>query len=131
MRVLITGDRFWVNELKIRRMLRTLQEMYPTERIIIVQGDAPGADRIAKAVATELFGADNVESHPADWHKYKRAAGIIRNRYMLDESARRAQLDGHPIRCAVAFHSDLSQSRGTKNMVEQLDKAGIPVLKIK
>lgn len=71
---------------------------------------------MAKAVAQSQ--GYTVESYPADWKRYGRAAGPIRNRQMLEE--------GKPD-LIIAFHSNLAESRGTANMVKIARKAGIEV----
>ena len=128
MRVLITGDRHWTNWERVVEVLSALHAVCPDA--IIVHGDARGADRIAGEIATMLFGAERVEAWPADWDRHGKAAGPIRNRFMVKESERRAELDGHHLRRGVAFHSDLFHSRGTKDMVSVLEYHNIPVLKI-
>ena len=60
-----------------------------------------------------------VESFPAKWDLYGRAAGPIRNQEMLDV--------GKPS-LVVYFHSDLKDSKGTKDMVERATKSGIEVI---
>ena len=45
---------------------------------------------------------------PAEWDKYGKAAGVLRNQQMLDE--------GYPD-LVVYFHKDLENSKGTKDMV--------------
>lgn len=58
-------------------------------------------------------------SHPADWNKYGKVAGPIRNSEMLKL---------HPdIDLVLAFHDDLSESKGTRDMVHKAQKAGIEV----
>jgi hypothetical protein len=59
-----------------------------------------------------------VRHFPADWDKYGKAAGPIRNKQMLDE--------GKP-QAVIAFSYDLARSRGTANMVAQARDAGLPV----
>jgi hypothetical protein len=46
---------------------------------------------------------------------------------MINESAVRAASDHHPLLCALAFHANLAESRGTADMVGRLHKHGIPV----
>jgi hypothetical protein len=101
MRVLVCGDRHWVDRAAIKRELRK----FPANTVII-EGEAKGADSLARDVALEL--GFKVLSFPADWDKYHRAAGPIRNRQMLTE--------GKPD-LVLAFHQDLTRSKGTKNMV--------------
>ena len=81
-----------------------------------MHGGARGADSIAGEEAKE-FGL-TVLAFSADWRRYGRAAGPIRNLQMLEE--------GKPD-LVIAFHADLDHSKGTKDMVEQARKAGIKV----
>jgi hypothetical protein len=57
---------------------------------------------------------------PADWTKYGKAAGPIRNQEMLD-------MDPDLV---LAFHSDLDNSKGTKDMVARARKKGVKVIVI-
>jgi hypothetical protein len=110
MRVLICGDRNWTNAQLIDEWIATL----PADTIII-QGEARGADSTARDSAKERGLV--VESYPADWEQYGRAAGPVRNKQMLD-----AKPD-----YVLAFHHDIANSKGTANMVALAEKAGIPV----
>lgn len=71
---------------------------------------------MAGEVATEL--GCQVEVFPADWKKYGRAAGPIRNNEMLDSDPD----------VVLAFHDSLETSKGTKHCVEQALKRGMTVL---
>jgi hypothetical protein len=130
MRVLVTGDRDWTNEASIRRVLTVLHAMFPDT--ILVEGDARGADKMAGRIWMELTGGnlDQLEVYPADWTRYGKAAGRIRNNWQLKESLRKGLEDGHPLKYGIAFHPNLRRSKGTRDMVKLLDDAGIPVLKI-
>ena len=86
------------------------------DTVTLIHGDAKGADRMSEQVLTGYFrGGFEVERYPANWEKYGKAAGHIRNKQMLDE--------GKPD-LVIAFLA--KDSRGTKNMIEQATKAGIP-----
>jgi len=127
MRILCCGDRNWSSYEIIRREL----EKFPKDTEII-QGCANGADKmsanIAKSLGLKLISSKdnndiiNNPGFPADWNKYGRAAGPIRNKQMLDE--------GKPD-LVLAFHSNIENSRGTKNMIEQAKKRGIVIILIK
>ena len=123
MRVLFCGDRNWSDEGKIKRVLQRLRKQF-CGTIIIVEGEARGADSIAGRLAREM-GFD-VEGYPAQWGAYGRAAGPRRNQQMIDESARKAETDGHKLRMAFAFHPNIDTSKGTKDMVRRLTKHHIP-----
>ncbi len=53
---------------------------------------------------------------PAEWDRYGRAAGSIRNRQML--------ITGRPTK-VYAFHNHIHESRGTLNMIGQAKAHGI------
>jgi len=114
MNVLICGDRNWTDRLAIRTWIAKLQDFgYDT----VIEGGARGADSLAKE---EAYAAGmNVREFSADWRRYGRAASPIRNAQMLTE--------GKP-QLVVAFHKDLTNSRGTANMVKQAKEAGVSVI---
>lgn len=83
--------------------------------IWIITGGADGYDRAAYD-----WGVVNwcmVTEHPANWKEHGRAAGPIRNQYMLDT---------HDIELVVAFPG----GRGTADMVRRARKAGVPVWEV-
>ena len=111
-RVLICGDRNWKDCGIIEGLVKNLPE-----GSVVIQGMCRGADMIARNAAIKH--GVSYEDYPADWDKYGKAAGPIRNKQMLDE--------GKPD-SVYAFHPDLSKSKGTKNMIEQARKRGIEVI---
>ena len=110
--VLVTGDRKWSDKEKIRQVLTEYDPLIT----LIVEGGARGADTIAREVAEEL-GFDVFEVK-AQWEKYGKAAGAVRNKLMYDKM--------HPD-VVEAFHSNIGASKGTKHMVEYSKKGGTPV----
>jgi hypothetical protein len=62
-----------------------------------------------------------VIAFPAQWWRYGRAAGPLRNKQMIDE--------GRPDKVAYA-HDDLDASTDTRGIVDQAHSAGIPVERI-
>ena len=108
-KVLVTGDRNWQGEDVIMRELR---KMKPD---VVVEGGAKGADSLAKKVANKL--GIEVREYPAEWDKYGRAAGPIRNQEMLGEKPD----------LVLAFHSNIEKSKGTKNMITLARRQGVHV----
>lgn len=106
MRILVTGGRDFGN---IRALYKVLDDINPTE---ICQGGAKGADMLALNYAT----GKNIpcKTYPADWVKHGKAAGMIRNREMLE--------DFKPD-MVVAFPGGV----GTRGMVNIAKAAGILV----
>ena len=129
-RVLVTGDRNWRGACAMMDVFEKLPDtlfealnpewdgmgnsFFLPDEILIVQGEARGADTYAD-VCAQLMGFQG-EGYPANWNEYGRAAGPIRNQAMLDTG----------IDYWIAFHTDLSNSRGTRDMVDRLQTAGIP-----
>ena len=110
-RILITGDRGWTNVEVIQLAIKAL----PPDAIVI-HGAASGADTLAATIATS-YGLATM-AFPAQWARFGKRAGPIRNQRMLDE--------GKPD-FVVAFHNYLPGSKGTRDMVTKARLALIPV----
>jgi hypothetical protein len=110
MRLLVCGGRDYADR---PRVWLTLDAMHARDRIVVlIHGNAKGADTLAKHWAV----ARRVRHLPfePDWQTHGDLAGPIRNRRMLDE--------GKPD-LVLAFPG----GRGTRNMVGQAKRAGVPV----
>lgn len=110
MKILISGDRKWFDYAKMKKRMLKI----PADSVII-QGGARGADTMAGIIAREL-GMEVIQVN-AEWEKYHRAAGVIRNRAMLDMKPE----------MVIAFHSNIENSKGTKDCVTEARKRGITV----
>lgn len=108
MKVLICGSRHF----KDKELMEDVLKQYDIDTII--HGLARGADTLAGAYAKDH--KIPVLEYPALWGTYGRSAGPIRNTQMLR--------DGKPD-FVVAFRGP--NSRGTQNMINQAEKAGVPV----
>ncbi|MDE2097343.1 MAG: DUF2493 domain-containing protein [Patescibacteria group bacterium] len=84
----------------------------PRPDLFLILGGARGVDQHAEDWAVVNWVRHIV--FPADWDKYGKAAGVIRNQQMLDE--------GEP-EMIVAFPG----GRGTEDMVSRAKKAGLCV----
>lgn len=113
MRVLISGDREWDDKERIRDYLQSRPEVIT----YVIEGEARGADGLARDVADEL--GIRVMPFPANWKRFGRGAGPKRNQQMLDE--------GKPDE-VCGFHDDIRESRGTKDMLRRALAAGIKTL---
>ena len=114
LRVLVCGSRNWTDHKSIWRLLNRLRT--EATNISVIEGCAQGAD-----YAAHEWIAPGVEIYhfPADWDRYGKGAGPIRNQQMLDE--------GKPD-FVMAFTEDLANSKGTKDMVSRARRAGLTVL---
>lgn len=112
MKVLICGDRNWDDIASIRGVLLRLVKRYTVPELEIIEGEARGADRMARLEAEEL--GIKVHQFPADWSKHPKAAGPIRNSKMLAEGPD----------TVIAFHDNILESKGTQDMLTKSIKAG-------
>jgi hypothetical protein len=110
LKILICGDRDWHDQYLIARRIHELCVKFD---LTVVHGDCRGADRIAGSRA-EAFGC-KVKAYPAEWDKYGRAAGPIRNKQMLVEE---------DPELVIGFHEDIRKSKGTRDMLRIAFKAG-------
>lgn len=119
MRILVCGDRNWDDEALINKVLFEywllwLESETPEDDFVIIHGAARGADSIAGKIARRQSVKE--EAYPAEWDKYHKAAGPIRNQQMLTE--------GRPT-LVLAFHDNIEKSKGTRDMVDKAKRAGI------
>lgn len=94
---------------------KDLHEYHIEPVALVIHGAAPGADSLAKEWADLRGIAEN--GYPADWTRFGRKAGPIRNQRMLDQ--------GKPD-IVIAFPG----GRGTADMVRRARTAGIPALEV-
>ena len=107
MKVVIAGSRTFIDYAVLRERCDIILDGEDVEAILC--GECRGADMMGKDYALER-GID-VESYPADWKKYGRAAGAIRNKQM----AQNADL-------LIAFWD--GKSKGTKMMIQFMQLKG-------
>lgn len=81
MRVLVCGGRNYGNRIRVYQILDELLARHPN--LMLIQGGARGADRLAKEWAMSRKVPN--EEYPADWNKYGKAAGYRRNVVMADQ----------------------------------------------
>ena len=112
-KVIIAGSReFKDYDFLKEKMDFLLQRKKEKEKIVILCGEANGADALGKKYAKERGFA--VESYPADWKTHGKAAGPLRNRQMA------AAADA----CVVFWNGF---SRGSESMIFEARRANIPL----
>lgn len=111
-KVLVCGSRDWPHPAEIEAVLAGL---YRTSDGLaeIIHGAARGADRIAADCARSLGLA--VTAFPADWDRYGKRAGFLRNLQMLDQAPD----------LVIAFQ--WNGSRGTQHTIDEARRRGIDV----
>lgn len=81
----------------------------------VIFGDCTGVDTSAKEVCEEY--KISYQVYFADWTQYGKAAGPIRNKQMIDSKPD----------LVLAFHTNLTKSKGTKSTIKLAKQAKIPV----
>ncbi len=109
MKVLVTGGRDFYNKTHVWNVLNEIHEETPIT--LLIHGNARGADTLAHQWAMEN-GIKTLPC-PAQWDKYGKGAGPIRNALMLS----------YEPKLVIAFKG----GKGTRNMVNIAKKAGVVV----
>lgn len=86
----------------------------PNIEVIVVSGHASGADALGERYALEK--GLKKEVYPADWKRFGRAAGPVRNAQMADVAD-----------ALIAFPLSGEENRGTKNMITLAQQRGLLV----
>lgn len=128
MRILVTGSRDWDDRAAIAEALGHVLDQTGVivtvdglDDWVLVSGACPtGADRLAEELwesrGYTTYGA-TIERHPAEWEKYGRRAGFLRNKAMVDLGAN----------VCLAFIKNAS--RGASMTARLAEEAGIRVLR--
>lgn len=112
MRILVCGGR----EFNDYNLLSETLNPYIHDGLVIIHGAARGADTLAGSWAKD--NGFETEEYPADWDKYGKRAGYIRNVQMLNE--------GKPD-LVIAFPG----GKGTEMMIDLANAAKVSVLEVK
>jgi hypothetical protein len=110
MKLIVSGSRHIVDKTEVYRQLDRIHKEHGITHVI--HGGARGVDSLAGGWAIE--NDIPVTVYKAEWQKYGRAAGPVRNGKMLDSKPDRW----------VAF--PVEGSVGTKDFIKQAAKRGIP-----
>lgn len=112
-KILVSGSRHFTDRAYIYRKLDTVAEHYAGQTIEIIEGAAPGADRICREWAEER--GHRVQTFYARWiQDGRRVAGPQRNQRMVNYGA------------ALALFFPLPGSRGTHDCRRKAKAAKIP-----
>ena len=114
MKIIVAGSREFKDYEMLKNKLDKL--LINQKEIQIVSGGCRGADELGERYAKEK--GYSLKVFKADWNKYGKKAGPLRNRQMAKYA------DG-----LVAFYKE--GSRGTKNMIEEANEKGLKIRIIK
>ena len=118
MRILVTGSRYWKDVQAVYDAIYNIASKNRDKEVVVVHGNCPtGADAMAKEYVgiSSLRNILDHEPHDADWDRYGRAAGPIRNQEMVDAGA------------DICLAFPLGESRGTRGCMKMAEDAGIEV----
>jgi dissimilatory sulfite reductase (desulfoviridin) alpha/beta subunit len=112
-KVVIAGSRGFSNYKLLKETCdKYLREKKKTHNVIVVSGHARGADTLGEKYASD---EDlDLEIYPADWKKYGKSAGFMRNEQMADIAD-----------AVIAFWN--GESHGTKHMIDIAEEKGLNV----
>ena len=105
-KIIVAGGR----DFSDRSLMSGVMDCLINEDDVILCGMAKGADQLAWDIANEW--GYQVEKHPADWNKYGKSAGPVRNQEMAMAAD-----------ALIAFWD--GSSRGTKDMISKAVTAGL------
>lgn len=113
-RILVCGGRDYADKQKVYKVLDQARDTF--KDVTIIQGAAKGADSLADSWAADR--GVRSDSFPADWKRYGKRSGYLRNVQMLNE--------GKPD-IVVAFPG----GAGTQMMINLAKSANVAVVMIK
>lgn len=111
-KIIIAGGRDFNNYALLKGYVDKFLSTYPSDSIEIVSGNARGADKLGERYAKEHNLP--VKLFPANWDKYGKRAGYLRNQEMADYA-----------NMLIAFWD--RKSKGTNHMINIAKKAGLIV----
>lgn len=119
MRVIIAGSRDFYDYEKLKNTVDGYLQNVDSLTPVIISGTARGADRLGEKYAIEH--SYEVRRFPANWDKYGKSAGYIRNREMAQYA-----IANESVGVLISFWD--GKSRGTKYMIELAKEYGLRVI---
>ena len=123
LRVIIAGSRDFTNYDFLSNQVHLILNAYKATNdnlnITIISGNARGVDQMGERFAKN--NNLNLKMFPANWDKYGKSAGYLRNEEMLNY----AMNESYPI--LIVFWDGIS--KGTKHMIDIADKKQVPIYK--
>lgn len=111
-RVLCFGGRDYCDTRAVAGVLQKLLDAWGPDSFAVIHGGARGADSLCGAWAASK--GLPVVAVAANWELFGKAAGGIRNQWMLDV-------------CAPTYAVGFPGGPGSRNMAERVKKAGLPL----
>jgi hypothetical protein len=118
--LIVTGSR-GMNPVSARDAIKDY--LRKIEKVVIYHGNSGNVDMAAKAIGDMWSGYSQVP-FDADWKDYGRAAGPVRNETMVQVALEVAKTTGDTVKGLAIWNGS---SKGTKDCIERMKKAGIEV----
>jgi predicted Rossmann fold nucleotide-binding protein DprA/Smf involved in DNA uptake len=112
MNLAIVGCRNYTNYAEFEQYVETFVKSHNIKLNCIISGGATGADKMAEIYASKH--SIKIIIHKADWNKYGKRAGPIRNKLIIDDATH-----------CIAFVS--KNSVGTLITIDMAKNKGIPL----
>ena len=131
-RVLVTGSRAWNDGEAVWAALASIR--YGDRTLVVVHGKAPrGTDGMAARWARVhgVGGGIIEEPHAADWDRYRKRAGFIRNAEMVSLGADLCLAFLLPCTLPSCAGRKPHDTHGTAHCAALARKAGIPVKEVR
>jgi len=103
MKVIVAGSRDFNDYVTAKAFIDNCLSEYATSDFVFISGECRGADRIGERYAKE--NGFRIERFPAEWNKFGRAAGPIRNKRMAEA-------------CDILICFWDGESRGTASVID-------------
>ena len=110
MKIAVVGSRNYQDRFQLGIVLALELELHG-DNTVIISGGATGADTLAEEYA-KVFGLET-EIYPAEWKKYGKGAGIIRNAIIVEHCD-----------MMLAFYGPDGPTAGTQSSVRLAKEAG-------
>lgn len=118
LRILVCGGRHFDDYALLEKTIDDIVAENCLKGVEIVSGHCDGADKLGELYAEKHFSA--LKIFPAEWKKYGKRAGPMRNKQMVD------YISGFKNKIVIAFVSE--NTKGTRNTIALAKKANIRVI---
>ena len=118
--ILVCGGRHFDDYDLLEKIIDDVVSQSGCNDIEIISGHCAGADRLGELYAERHNALSKI--FPAEWKKYGKCAGPIRNKQMID------YISEFEHKIVIAFTS--ANTKGTKNTIALAKKTNIPIIEM-
>lgn len=124
--LLVTGSRSILDKNAVWAKLDDLKtSLLPHKIVSLIHGDAIGVDKFCESWAIQNgISVQTRAVSASDWDKYGAAAGMVRNKQMLEDAITICDLEDALLHCFALWDGE---SKGTEHMINSIKKRGYHV----